>query len=77
MIKDSARGLWNNAVGTSFGGDWGGEFQANVLGGAALAFGLSLSLQLGQLPHQIKERKAVAQWLREWADAIEPPEATQ
>lgn len=72
MTKEQAIQLWNGCRGTSFGGDWGGDLQINAFGGAALVQGVSFLYQ-GKYEPEITMHKQAAKFLRDWADALDPP----
>ncbi len=83
MKRDSAVLLWNSLCYTPFGGEWGGADRTEGLGFAALGKGIPMVLQTpresrstGFEKDKQVERTQVAQWLREWADALDPPEAS-
>ena len=70
MDRSQAIWLWSGSTSTEFGGDWGGNSQPTVLGGASLAKGIGQLNFSDSEPYKQLRAKAAA-FLREWADALE------
>lgn len=73
MENDQAVYLWNNLCYSSFGGEWGGDSRMEPMGFTAHGAGLPTNLHPQRkrpVLSEDDERKRVARWLREWADAL-------
>ncbi len=83
MKRNTAVHLWNGLCHRSFGGEWGEDSNPESLGFVAMGAGLPPSLQPPEkarptvlsVSFEIEkqaERTQVANWLREWANALDP-----
>ncbi len=73
MKNNQAVYLWNGLCFTPFGGEWGGEERREPMGFTALGAGLPTDLRPRRhtaMTNEKADRKRVAEWLREWADAL-------
>ncbi len=71
MNQDNARYLWNQLMGKHVGGENELEFNASPLASVAVSHDLPMEIDDSQKGPGVRDREAVAAWLRKWADGIE------
>ena len=71
MNQENARYLWNQLMGKYIGGEDELEFNTSPLASVAVSHDLPMVVDSARSEKGIRDREAVATWLRKWADGIE------